>query len=155
MKKSSTSKGFQLMTHDSIGHLKMLCRSVYRFKSSGVWVWMETLSLTTQRWKNASVRVWIQLNTVGWGRVLEHVAMVCGKSSISSLGYSHLENFLWTLQQQGKSGAEHRWMFFTKGWFMFYVTFFQSNWCNVNCQLSIVLIVFYLCGFKYDCNNVV
>ena len=47
VEKSSTSKAFH--AHDTWFYC--------------VWVWMETLSLTIQHWKNAGVRVWIQLRS--------------------------------------------------------------------------------------------
>ena len=68
---------FKSMTQDSIGHLKMLCMSVLSL-SSGVWVWMETLQLIAQRWKNASVLVWLQLQTIYTDIVKHHVSRFTG-----------------------------------------------------------------------------
>ena len=47
-KKFQLQEHFTLMAHDSFGHLS-------------IWAWMETLQFIAQCWKNASVRVWIQL----------------------------------------------------------------------------------------------
>ena len=44
--------GFTLMTHDSFGHLQTLCKHGLSLSARYRWVWMETLQLASERWKN-------------------------------------------------------------------------------------------------------
>ena len=66
LNKVQFQKRFMFVTQDFIGHLKNALHEHF-IASSAVWVWMKTLQLIAKdkkKKKNASVQVWIQLNSV-------------------------------------------------------------------------------------------
>ena len=61
LKKILLQERFTLMTYDSIGLLKQTLHEFF-VADRCCWVWIKTLQLTTQCWKNASISEWIQLD---------------------------------------------------------------------------------------------
>ena len=82
VEKSSTSRAFH--AHDTWFYWSSENAVHERLPlSSGVWVWMEMLQLIAQRWKNASVWVWIHLYA--------GFRLVCRYAAWSSLAVSELQ----------------------------------------------------------------